>query len=396
MRAALFLSAALLTTPAFAQVNDQLQLRDTTSITDVEVGSAYDVGATSVASGNVVTAVADDADAAFDNTQHMDGDTTARTDATVWNAGGTVAVTSAAVGNGGTAELRGSNVDINSTQLAHGDANASVNFTGGNAGHAATSASASGNVAAVSAQDSEVRFISNQESTGSTSAVIEADHGAVGGQVVSGAIASANNLTVGSETATVLTDTRQTATGDSVRASVDVYAGYATDVSGNATANANAVTIDNQWGYVNSRIDQSSTANVNADSYVTLGGEFAGFASSGAYGVGNQAIVSNVGSDTVMDVTQANGGDITANAAMSGEGGQMALASSAAYGNSVSGALCAYCDTNVPSLSASANQVNDGNVTSTATVHTPNATTVAATSTAIGNAGTYSVRGPGG
>ncbi len=396
MRAALFLSAALLTTPAFAQVNNQLQLRDTTSITDVEVGSAYDVGATSIASGNVVTAVADDADATFDNTQHMDGDANAHTEATVWNAGGTVAVTSAAVGNGGTADLRGSNVEINSTQLAHGDANASVNFTGGNAQDAATSASASGNVAAVSAQDSEIRFISNQESTGSTSAIINADHGAVGGQVVSGAVASANNLTVGSETATVLTDTRQTASGDNVRAQVDVYAGYATDVSGNATANANAVTIDNQWGYVNSRIDQASSANVNADSYVTLGGDSVGFASSGAYGVGNQAIVSNVGSDTVMDVTQSNAGDISANAALSGEGGQMALASSAAYGNSISGNLCAYCDNNVPSLTAGGTQVNDGNVTSTATIRTPAAATVGATSTAIGNAQTYQVRGPGG
>lgn len=395
MRAALFLSAALLTTPAFAQVNDQLQLRDTTSITVVEVGSAHDVGATAISSGNVVTAVADDADATFDNTQHMDGDANAHTEATVWNAGGTVAVTSAAVGNGGTADLRNSNVEINSTQLAHGDANASVSFTGGNAMDAATSASASGNVAAVSAENSEMRFISEQESTGSISATIEADHGIVGRQVVSGAVASANNLTVGSETATILTDTRQRASGDSVRASVDLYAGYATDASGNATANANSVTIDNQWGYVNSRVDQASSANVSADSYVTLGGDFTGFASSGAYGVGNQASVSNVGSDTVLDVTQANTGDVSANAATVGEGGQMALASSAAYGNSISANLCAYCDNNVPSLSGGGTQVNDGNVTSTATVRSPYANIVGATSTAIGNAQTYQTAGPG-
>ena len=46
--------------------------------------------------------------------------------------------------------------------------------------------------------------------------------------------------------------------------------------SGNATANANAVTIDNQWGYVNARVAQSSSAQVNADSYVTIGGDFLG------------------------------------------------------------------------------------------------------------------------
>ena len=54
---------------------------------------------------------------------------------------------------------------------------------------------------------------------------------------------------------------------------------------------------------------------MTANSYVTLGGDFLGFGSAGAYGVGNQAIVSNVGSDTVMDVTQDNAGDISANAA---------------------------------------------------------------------------------
>ena len=142
-------------------------------------------------------------------------------------------------------------------------------------------------------------------------------------------------------------------------------------------------------------IDQRATANVDASSYVTLGGDFLGFASSGAYGVGNQAIVSNVGSDTVMDVTQDNAGDISANAATAGEGGVMALASSAAYGNSVSGSLCAYCDTNVPSLQASADQTNSGDVRATATVNTPRAATVGATATAIGNAATYQVRGPG-
>jgi len=397
MRAALLLSAAIFfaAPAAFAQ-NNQYSSGDATAQTEVEVDNAYDVGATAVASGNVVSAVTEDTTTTHTNTQHMDGDTNADADATVWSAYGNVAITSAAVANGGTAEVSNSTVDINSSQLAHGDANAATNFTGGYAGNAGTSASASGNVAAVSAQESEVRFLAEQESTGSISATVEADHGSVAYQVVSGAIASANNLTVGSETSTILTDTRQTATGANVNASVDLYAGYATDVSGNATANANAVTIDNQWGYVNARIDQASTANVAADSYVTLGGEFLGFASSGAYGVGNQAIVSNVGSDTVMDVTQDNAGDISANAATVGEGGGMALASSAAYGNSISGSLCAYCDTNAPSLNASGDQTNSGDVYATSSVRTPNAATVATTSTAIGNAATYSVTGPGG
>ncbi len=100
---------------------------------------------------------------------------------------------------------------------------------------------------------------------------------------------------------------------------------------------------------MNAAIEQNSTATVSADSYVTLGGDFTGFASAGAYGVGNQATVSNVGSDTVLDVSQSNGGDVYANAALVGDGG-MALASSAAYGNHISGSVCTSCDLNVPSL----------------------------------------------
>ncbi len=260
-------------------------------------------------------------------------------------------------------------------------------------GDAAASASASGNVAALSAENAHISATARQESTGAVTASTEADHWFVGGQAVSAAIASANNISVAGTTTTMLTDTTQTATGERVAAHVDLYAGHATDASGNATANANALTIDNAWGYVNARAAQTSTASVSADSYVTLGGDFLGFASAGAYGVGNSAIVSNVTSDTVLDVTQSNSGDISANAALAGGGGDMALASSAAYGNVVTGSLCAYCGDDEPTLTAHNDQTNDGAVNASATVISSRARTVAATSAAIGNAATYQVQG---
>jgi hypothetical protein len=397
MRAlAILLATTALSGAAFAQSNDQYQLRDTTAVTDVEVGSAYDVGATAVASGNVVTTTQEHADSELTSTQHMDGDASATADATVWNATGNVAITSAAISNGGTAIVAGGDVDIEAEQLAHGDATAATQFTGSTASNVGLSASAGGNVAAVSARDASVRLVMDQESTGNVNAAVEGDTDLVTGQAVSGAIASANNLTMGGETATILNATRQTAVGGSVSARSDLYVGYGTDVSGNATANGNSVAIDNQWGYVNAAIEQSSNATISADSYVTLGGDFLGFASAGAYGVGNQAMVSNIGSDTVIDTMQANSGDVSAVAAMSGEGGALALSSAAAYGNSVTGSLCTDCGASNPTLTASNGQVNDGNVNSTAVIRTPYATTVGATSTAIGNAATYQVRPPGG
>ena len=397
MRAALFLTAALIAAPAaYAQSSSQYQGGDATAVTEIEIGEAYDAAATAVASGNAVSTEAEGADTAMSTDQHMDGDASATADATVWDAEGNVATASAAVGNGQTAVVTDSNADIQSTQLAHGDAHAETAFRGAYSANASTSATASGNVSAVSAAYSELRLRSEQESTGSISATINADHGVVADTVVSGAVASANNISVGGETSTVLTDLRQAATGESVSARVDMYAGHAYDASGNATANANSATVANEWGYVNARIDQSATANVNADAFVTLGGDFAGIGSAGAYGVGNQAIVSNVGSDTVMETLQDNAGDVSANAALEGEGGEAALASSAAYGNSVTGYVCTQCDTNVPGLQANNTQTNSGDVSSNARVVTPRAGTAAASSTAIGNAATYAARGPGG
>jgi len=396
----LLITTALASAPAaYAQSNNQYNGGDATAVTDVETGWAHDAGATAVASGNVVNTTQQDNDTELTSNQHMDGDTSAVADATVWAASGNVAAATAAVGNGGTAEIENGSSDIEAEQIAHGDASASTNFTGALAAHTGLSASASSNTAAVSAQNAELRLLMNQESTGSVSADISGDMGVVAGQAVAGAIASTNNLTVGGETATVLNATRQNAMDASVNARSDIYVGEAGDVSGNATANANAVTIDNQWGYVNAAIEQTATADVTADSYVTLGGDFTGFASAGAYGVGNQTMASNVGSDMVLDVTQSNGGDVSADAALVAGDGGMALASSAAYGNSITGGLCTDCDLSGaggPTLTASSNQSNDGDVYSSSVIRSTGAVTVGSTSTAIGNAATYQIRPPGG
>lgn len=396
MRAALLLSVALITAPAaVAQTNDQYQSGDATAETDIDIGFAHDAAGTAVASGNVVTVTADDADTFMLNDQRMDGDTSATTNANVDNAHDNVTISSAAVANGGTAQLRGSTVTIDSWTIANGDTSAATTFTGGHADNATTSASAAGNVAAVSAEYSDAEVLAVQDSNGATRATVNAQHGVVDGQLVSGAVASANNLTVSGYTTTLISRTRQNAFGEEVAASVNVHADHANNASGNANASANNITVDNQWGYTAGRVIQNASANVSADSQVTLDDHFHGFASSGAYGVGNQFMVSNVGSDTLVDSVQGNIGDVSANAGLSAAGGDMALASAAAYGNNVTGALCSQCDQNVPSLTANNEQTNSGDVSARARVTSANANTVAASATAIGNAATYSARGSG-
>src|SRR5262249_30639454 len=134
---------------------------------------------------------------------------------------------------------------------------------------------------------------------------------------------SANNMNAAGDTTTSLTSTTQSAHSASVDARVDLSVGSANNAVGNATANANTVNVDNQWGYVNARARQDASANVHAQSTVTLGGDF-GMASSSAYGVGNSAAVSNFGSDTVLDVAQNNSGDTQADAALAAGSGDQA------------------------------------------------------------------------
>lgn len=386
MRAALFITAALLASPAaYAQSvhNSQHQTGAADSQTTVDVGQAGDVGATAIASGNVFTTSG--AVSSLDSAQQMDGETSASADATVWEADGNVAITSAAVANGATAASNNANLSMDSHQVATNNVAATSSFLGDTAWGAGVSAAAAANTTAVSTENGEVRLRGTQDSSGSVTAETHADLCCVG-TAVSGAVASANNITAGGYTTTMLTDTTQHASG-AVQAYSDVYADTAGEVSGNATANGNSVAIDNQWGYVNARAEQHSSADIAAQSYVTLGDDFASMASAGAYGVGNQANVSNAGSDTAMATVQDNAGNVYADAAVAGAGAN--LASAAAYGNSVSGSLCGSCDTSAPGLTADNNQINSGDVRAHSAVTGSRSGLVATTSTAIGNAATY-------
>jgi hypothetical protein len=120
MRALLLASAALIAAPlAHAQTlsNDQFDGGGANADMTVNVGSAYDVGATSVAGANAYTAVGDDI--VLDNTQHADGAVEANTETSVGSAGYGVVATSAAVANGLTTQ---GGLELRSTQLSHADA----------------------------------------------------------------------------------------------------------------------------------------------------------------------------------------------------------------------------------------------------------------------------------
>src|SRR5262249_18566634 len=109
---------------------------------------------------------------------------------------------------------------------------------------------------------------------------------------------------------------------------------------------------------------------------------------------GNAANVSNVGSDTQISVEQQNDGAVGAYAAVAGQGGDTAIATSAAYGNVISGGLCAMCSSDgAPSLNAQSTQTNSGPVSAPTTIVSRGARNIMGSAVAIGNAATYGVNG---
>jgi|CXWL01.1.fsa_nt_gi hypothetical protein len=395
MRAALLASVALATAPtAYAQSasNNQYQSGAAEARTEVVIGAGDNAAAASIASGN---AASNSSPGALTNLQHMDGTTSAHTDAEIGGLRGYIGISSAAVGNGLAVTSDHGALAIGSRQLSHADTRAASDLRAASAGDASISAAASGNVGAASAEFGELRLNMEQESTANVSAEAMAETGSVGGQMSSGAIASANNIAAAGTTVTSLSSVRQDASGAAVSARAEIRADRAGDAAASAIANANSAAIDNQWGYLNASIRQNATTSVSAASAVTLGEDFLGFASSSAYGVGNQATASNVGSDTLLDVVQNNSGAVSADAVLSGGAGATGLSSASAYGNSVSGSLCAECAPGGPALSADNVQANSGDVRARALVSAANNETTAAASTAIGNAATFQAIPPG-
>jgi hypothetical protein len=347
-----------------------------------------------LAASNSQTSFSDGARTDLQDSQYSEGAATAAANATVWNAWGAVSNDSSATGNAASATSFGGDINIYRTQDMRGDATAATNTQTGRVGEAYSSASAAGNVTDVAAEFGTVSAQQRQDNSGRVIASIEADHCCVNWPVGADAAASANSASISGYTSTIYSDTEQHSTGPSVTAAVDLYAGYTGDAIGAANAAANTLTIANEWGYVQSQAVQRSSSDVTAASYVTLGGDFLGIASASAFGVGNSAAVSNIGSDTALDIDQNNSGAVGAFAAVAGQGGDTATATSAAYGNVITAGLCATCSNDgVPALNAESRQVNSGPVYASSVIQTPGARNVAGSAVAIGNAASYRVGG---
>lgn len=388
-------AAALFTGAAFAQStvdNTQDQTNDVLGQFTLDVVTAQSVAATAAAGGNIASVSTQHQGVVANNEQTMQGASTARATATFGNVTGSAVTTTYGFGNGFSAAAEEGSVSVSSSQST--GANAHVNSVATSTGYlngpdavSSTGATAAANIANVGASNGDVTAALTQTSRADVNATAEGNLSACCGSASAGAVASANNINTFGSTSTHIADTTQTSSGDSVTATSDLYvSNSAGNIVGAATANGNATTSVNEWGYLQVNAQQDNASEVTAQSWVT--GDSWNAASSSAYGVGNIAVASNIGSDTRASFDQTNSGDVRGWSSVQGSGG-VGVATATAIGNANTGFLCTTCGNG--SLYGTSSQSNSGAVEAVGSISMPNSSTAVGAANAFGNASTFVV-----
>ena len=130
----------------------------------------------------------------------------------------------------------------------------------------------------------------------------------------------------------------------------DVTARAGTDAGGGAiyttavsSANGNSAWMQNEWGYGHIQGEQDNEGDVTAETDVAIGDFDIDLVSLSSEGVGNSAIISNIGADAYMGVDQTNNGVVTATTSFDGGTGGSVLASATAFGNAATTYVCSEC-----------------------------------------------------
>jgi hypothetical protein len=158
-----------------------------------------------------------------------------------------------------------------------------------------------------------------------------------------------------------------------------------------ASANGNSVWIQNENGYAHLEGTQDNEGAVTAESEVLVGDFDIDLVSVSSEGVGNSAIISNIGADAFMGLDQTNTGAVTARANFEGDAGGSAMLSATAFGNAATTYVCSECPV---SAYGATNQTNSAAVSSIVTGRVTNGGVLTGTATAIGNSATYQTVNP--
>lgn len=404
-------SAALLSTPALAGEDgddiyipysvyeaDQEQYGDIHSTITLEIED-YSAAAVSnsVALGNSATGHVKSGDMDSDITQVLHGDVLAD-NGIYGGSSGHVVATTTAYGNSASGGTWDGNNYFYADQTATGDVEAHTQVDMDGAYAIATGTSAIANVSSSSDEYGDNRAFQSQDSQGSVVATTDVDLCCDGDAAVFTTTAGANAVSVeGSSTTSFTGAVQTTAEGEHVVASSDVYIWDGHNVHSATTAFGNSATVHNEWGYATlgrdgSELYQENSSDIVSETYVTLD-HWSGTATTTAYGLGNSALISNVGSDTGLYAQQQNNGNVIAHVDFAGQAwtGGAGVSTATAIGNAATATLCNYCGD--ASVQGSVHQVNNGNVTASTYVSAPHSGGIHASAAAVGNSSTFTSTG---
>ena len=374
---------------------DQLHTGSLWSDMAVVVDEIVDAAsASATTTGNTANGLLATGDLDYDAIQRMDGNAAAEASITGDYVTGGAVSTATAYGNASNAGTWMGDSYAQAHQTMNGDTDARADIELLGAGSVASASTAIANVAATGGELGDSRAFQTQTSNGSVTAETDADVSRIETVAAIATTAGGNSVTsTGSTTTSIQGAVQTTADGETIQAVGDVYAGFAHDAVITTSASGNSYVLHNEWGFTSlgregSELYQGNSSEIDAQSYVTLD-DWTGTAAVSAYGVGNSAVVGNIGSDTQLHAIQSNFSTVGSQASFSGESmtGGVATLNSTAIGNAATATLCTTCGE--AALSGTVSQFNGGTVYATGTMTVPNGGVVVGTATAIGNSATF-------
>ncbi|OLF80602.1 hypothetical protein AWH62_15340 [Maricaulis sp. W15] len=397
------MSAATITcAPIFADdtteiLNGQVNLDAAISVvTEGETDQADAASMSAIGAANALTVdVVERHDIQSDQTFSGAVDARAETRATIID--GAAITTASAIGNSASViNDNGMDAAINQTALDGSSVNATARLeVGSYAISSVTSATASANAFQGTTYGSDTSLALRQDSGADVTAdgyVLAPDGGLGYAATVLGA-ANGNSAQLEgyhngpSQVVDVDQDNRGSVTA---RARTDA-GGTARTQTVVSSANGNSVWIQNENGYAHIQGEQDNEGAVTAESEILVGNFDADVLSVSAEGVGNSAIISNIGADAFMGLDQTNNGAVIARANLDGDAGGSALVSATAFGNAATTYVCSECPV---TAWGNTNQTNNAAVSSVVTGRMNAGGVLSGAATAIGNSATYQTVNP--
>ena len=374
-------------------INQQIQLGDVFSDMNVVVPGSTDGDATSIsmAYGNTVSGYNGNGGANVQSDQTFDANAEANAALSGGDIGGTAAANAIAYGNSAVWETHNGSLtgdQLNQVTADGSNITARTSIDVGTTNAISSAATATANTTAVYVYDGDNTVTSRQFSGANVLAENSTDACCDNESSTTTATAVSNSYHSWSTTSTVNADVEQSATGTAVTARVSVNQTDGNDVVGAANASANSITVDNEWGYARLEGSQDNQSDVAAESTVTLT-DWSGMAASSANGVGNSALLTNIGSDAALDFSQTNSGDVYTTAEFDGDTtyNGTVTTNSTSIGNAFTGFVCTTCGDGV--MGGTIYQSNSGDVRSVGQGYAGASGGYAGAASAIGNSATF-------